>query len=151
MDYQLNIRTEHPEGSPPLRWLAIAKHVPGRTNKDCRKRWCTKMLVPAVKGGWSPEEDTLLVKAIEKYGTNRWPLVSSMVGTRKSCQCARRWYDTLNPSIDRTPWSKDDDAKLLAAVNNHGKKWSYIAKTFFSGRTGLATKNRSDISQAIYC
>ncbi|KAF9003332.1 hypothetical protein BDQ17DRAFT_1541898 [Cyathus striatus] len=113
------VEQEHPEGSPPFRWLAIAKHVPEGPTRI------------AGRDG-----------AIEKYGTNRWPLVSAMVGTRKSCQCARRWYDTLNPSIDRTPWSKDDDAKLLAAVNNHGKKWSYIAKTFFPGRTGLATKNR---------
>ena len=60
---------EDPDNSNPSRWHAISKHVPNRTNKDCRKRWFAKMASDVVKGGWAPDEDEKLVKGIERYGT----------------------------------------------------------------------------------
>ncbi|KAJ3931083.1 MAG: hypothetical protein NXY57DRAFT_962096 [Lentinula lateritia] len=132
---------EEPGSINPSKWHAIAKHVPSRTNKDCRKRWFAKMASDVVKGGWAPEEDEKLVQAIEKYGT-RWSLVSAYVQTRNSDQCAKRWTDTLNPMIDRTRWSAEADALLLNAVQEHGKLWTKIVRIYFPGRTGLAAKNR---------
>ncbi|KAF9077776.1 hypothetical protein BDP27DRAFT_1397530 [Rhodocollybia butyracea] len=132
---------EEPGSINPSKWHAISKHVPNRTNKDCRKRWFAKMASDVVKGGWAPEEDEKLVKGIEKYGT-RWSLVSAYVQTRNSDQCAKRWTDTLNPMIDRTRWSTEADALLLNAVEEHGKLWTKIVRIYFPGRTGLAAKNR---------
>jgi hypothetical protein len=60
---------EDPDNPNPSKWHAIAKHVPNRTNKDCRKRWFAKMASDVVKGGWAPDEDEKLVKGIERYGT----------------------------------------------------------------------------------
>ncbi|TFK36742.1 hypothetical protein BDQ12DRAFT_654112 [Crucibulum laeve] len=135
------VQREDPENPNPSKWHAIAKHVPNRTNKDCRKRWFAKMASDVVKGGWAPDEDEKLVKGIERYGT-RWSLVASVVQTRNSDQCAKRWTDTLNPAIDRTTWSAEADDLLLQAVNEHGKVWTKIVKTYFPGRTGLSAKNR---------
>ena len=135
------VAKEDPNNANPSKWHAIAKHVPNRTNKDCRKRWFAKMASDVVKGGWSPEEDERLVKGIERYGT-RWSLVASVVQTRNSDQCAKRWTDTLNPAIDRTTWTPDADEILLRAVEEHGKVWTKIVKTYFPGRTGLSAKNR---------
>ncbi|KAJ7587474.1 hypothetical protein C8J56DRAFT_1164962 [Mycena floridula] len=132
---------EDPGNANPSKWHAIAKHVPNRTNKDCRKRWFAKMASDVVKGGWAPDEDERLVHAIEKYGT-RWSLVATMVQSRNSDQCAKRWTDTLNPAIDRTTWTSEADATLIRAVNEHGKVWTKIVRTYFPGRTGLAAKNR---------
>ncbi|KAF8987966.1 hypothetical protein BDQ17DRAFT_1374509 [Cyathus striatus] len=136
------VRLEHPDGRSPTKWLEISRHVPGRTNKDCRKRWHNHMACPrTAKGGWTAEEDALLLAAVKEHGT-KWPTVADIVGTRKSCQCARRWYDTLNPKIDKTPWTTEEDVQLVKAVNKHGKRWSYISKSYFPRRTGLAAKNR---------
>ncbi|TEB33512.1 hypothetical protein FA13DRAFT_157883 [Coprinellus micaceus] len=135
------VAKEDPNNSNPSKWHAIAKHVPNRTNKDCRKRWFAKMASDVVKGGWSPEEDERLVKGIDRYGT-RWSLVASVVQTRNSDQCAKRWTDTLNPAIDRTTWTPESDDMLLRAVEEHGKVWTKIVKTYFPGRTGLSAKNR---------
>ncbi|KAG5645097.1 hypothetical protein DXG03_006911 [Asterophora parasitica] len=135
------VEREDPDTPNPSKWHAIAKHVPNRTNKDCRKRWFAKMASDVVKGGWAPDEDEKLVKGIERYGT-RWSLVASVVQTRNSDQCAKRWTDTLNPAIDRTTWTSEADELLLQAVNEHGKVWTKIVKTYFPGRTGLSAKNR---------
>jgi hypothetical protein len=64
-----HLTTEDPDNPNPSKWHAIAKHVPNRTNKDCRKRWFAKMASDVVKGGWAPDEDEKLVKGIERYGT----------------------------------------------------------------------------------
>ena len=61
-------------------------------------------------------------------------------------ECAKRWTDTLNPAIDRTTWTAAQDDLLIRAVNEHGKVWTKIVKTYFPGRTGLAAKNRSVFS-----
>jgi len=135
------IKLEEPHSDRPSKWHSIARHVPGRTNKDCRKRWCATMASIVSKGGWSAEEDRKLLTAVDKHGT-KWSLVASLVETRNSGQCAKRWNDTLNPEIDRSAWSSDEDAKLLDAVNTHGTSWTTIVKLNFPGRTALAAKNR---------
>ena len=60
---------EEPHTDRPSKWHSIARHVPGRTNKDCRKRWCATMASIVSKGGWSSEEDRKLLDAVEKHGT----------------------------------------------------------------------------------
>ncbi|KAF9648594.1 hypothetical protein BDM02DRAFT_2212669 [Thelephora ganbajun] len=135
------IKLEEPHTDRPSKWHSIARHVPGRTNKDCRKRWCATMASIVSKGGWSSEEDRKLLDAVEKHGT-KWSVVASLVETRNSGQCAKRWQDTLNPAIDRSAWSVEEDAKLLDAVENMGTCWTTIVKSYFPGRTALAAKNR---------
>lgn len=135
------IKLEEPHTDRPSKWHSIARHVPGRTNKDCRKRWCATMASIVSKGGWSSEEDRKLLDAVEKHGT-KWSVVASLVETRNSGQCAKRWQDTLNPAIDRSAWSAEEDTKLLDAVENMGTCWTNIIKSYFPGRTALAAKNR---------
>jgi hypothetical protein len=135
------INLEEPHTDRPSKWHSIARHVPGRTNKDCRKRWCATMASIVSKGGWSSEEDRKLLDAVEKHGT-KWSVVASLVETRNSGQCAKRWQDTLNPAIDRSAWGSDEDAKLLDAVEKMGTCWTTIVKSYFPGRTALAAKNR---------
>ena len=113
----LLIRTaEDPHNPNPSKWHAISKHVPNRTNKDCRKRWFAKMASDVVKGGWSPQEDEKLVSGIERYGTRYefyllsmdvwYYLTCSQVVTRCICRSnkkQRSWVQYLSyvtPSRD---------------------------------------------------
>ncbi|KAE9392974.1 hypothetical protein BT96DRAFT_887577 [Gymnopus androsaceus JB14] len=126
----------------PSKWHAISRYVPNRNNKDCRKRWFSKLAkADGSRGSWSPEEDEKLLNAIQKHGP-KWTIVSTIVQTRNSDQCAKRWKDTLNPAIDRTSWTPAEDEKLIEAVRVHGNVWSKIVKMNFPERTGLAAKNR---------
>jgi len=135
------IDKEDGDANPPSKWHAIAKHIPNRTNKDCRKRWWAQMATRVSKGSWSAEEDERLFQAVEELGT-KWAAVASRVGTRNSGQCAKRWNDALNPAIDRSGWTPEEDDRLLKAVEQQGHSWANIARTYLPGRTGLAAKNR---------
>ncbi|KAJ7210753.1 Homeodomain-like protein, partial [Mycena pura] len=130
---------EAPNKRAPSKWHAIARHTPGRTSKDCRKKWHATVGLGS-RGTWTAAEDERLVWAVERLG--RWALVAGMVQTRNGEQCAKRWCDTLDPSIDRTAWSKEQEELLVKGVAEHGKAWTKIVQLYFPRRTGLAAKNR---------
>lgn len=88
-------------------WLSIAEYLPGRNNKDCRKRWHQKFATNTNYGTWSEQEDERLHMAVNQHGV-KWALVAQVVGTRSSEQCSKRWKDVLNPELSRSPWAEGD-------------------------------------------
>ncbi|KIX05319.1 uncharacterized protein Z518_06191 [Rhinocladiella mackenziei CBS 650.93] len=120
-------------------WNKIAAKLPGRMNKDCRKRW-SKISENIKKGNWDPGEDAKLREAVTVVGT-RWTQVAEMVGTRHADQCAKRWTQCLDPNIDHSDWKEEEDNRLLAQVAETGRDWRKIAE-LFPGRTKLGLKNR---------
>ncbi|CAI7619712.1 unnamed protein product [Penicillium discolor] len=129
--------------SSPIPWTAVSTKLPGRNNKDCRKRWY-KMADAYRKGPWAEEEDQSLLQAISTYGT-RWNQVSQHVGTRNADQCAKHWQHSLDPSIDRSPWTAQDDEALLSAVLELGRAWRLVASTKFPFRSPTDLKNRYEL------
>ncbi|KAE9402059.1 hypothetical protein BT96DRAFT_817011 [Gymnopus androsaceus JB14] len=124
------IEKEDPHNPNPSKWTAISKHVPNRSNRDCRKRWTSNMAFTFIKGSWSPTEDAMLALGMERYG-ERWSLVSMVVKSRNSDQCAKRWREILDPNINRARWSPAEDNKLIQAVEQHGTAWAKIGKKSF--------------------
>lgn len=92
------------EDGRALIWREIATHVPGRTNKDCRKRWYGKTATKVKKGPWTSLEDSRLFNAVKQHGT-KWSVVAREVESRTGDQCSKRWSYTLNPDIDRSAWT----------------------------------------------
>ncbi|KAL8919228.1 MAG: hypothetical protein Q9208_006889 [Pyrenodesmia sp. 3 TL-2023] len=118
-----------------------AKGVPGRTNKDCRRRWCNILADGTTKGSWTESEDERLSHAVRENGP-KWTQVAAAVGTRNSDQCSSHWSLSLNPHIDYSDWTRVEDEKLIQAVKKHGTNWTMIAATSLPNRTTLALKNR---------
>lgn len=61
----------------------IATKLPGRTNKDCRKRWL-KVCKDVNKGVWTADEDERLRQGIETYGQRFVFFFSKAPGRRQS-------------------------------------------------------------------
>lgn len=57
-------------------------------------------------------------------------------------ECFKRWNDVLDPGIDRSPWTREEDRRLLHAIGEYGRAWKQIVDAYFPGRTGLDAKNR---------
>jgi hypothetical protein len=130
-------------------YVAVAKLVPGRTNKQCRKRW-VNVLDPAnngtnlpngKRGKWTPAEDAKLTEAVKKYGNN-WVTVAELVSSRTNKQCRSRWVDILNvPNGKIGTWTPAEDAKLTEAVKKHGNNWVKVA-VIVPGRTRDQCRHR---------
>ncbi|KAL9599303.1 MAG: hypothetical protein Q9219_003930 [cf. Caloplaca sp. 3 TL-2023] len=123
-------------------WCRIAAKLPGRTNKDCRKRWCNAVVDGINKGQWTKLEDERLKRGVESHGQKKWPQIADIVDTRSADQCAKRWQQSLDPELDHSDWSDDDNQLLLQIVEEVGRQWTLIQGLHFSGRSKNAIKNR---------
>ncbi|CAN1334826.1 Transcription factor MYB98 [Linum perenne] len=93
-----------------------------------------------MKSQWTPEEDSLLVQLVEKYGLKKWAHIARILSGRVGKQCRERWYNYLKPDIKREIWTEDEDKILINSHMKFGNKWSEIAKTI-PGRTENSIKN----------
>ncbi|CAM8951326.1 unnamed protein product [Rhodiola kirilowii] len=93
-----------------------------------------------IKGHWSPEEDQLLLKQVERFGVGRWTKVAKHVKGREGKQCRERWFNYLRPDIKNESWSEEEDQIIIDAYEKMGSKWSVI-QNLLPGRTENAIKN----------
>ncbi|GEQ70995.1 hypothetical protein JCM33374_g4676 [Metschnikowia sp. JCM 33374] len=81
-----------------------------------------------VKGGvWTNVEDQILKAAVSKYGLTQWSRVASLLPKKTAKQAKARWNEYLNPSINRSSWSRDDDEKLLSLAKLLPNQWRSIS------------------------
>jgi len=99
------------------------------------------------KRPWTSEEDALLMEAIQKYGTQRWPLIANHVQRgRAGKQCRERWFNHLCPNVKKGDWTEEEDRIIQEGVLELGTKWSEIVKRL-PGRTDNSIKNRYNSQQ----
>ncbi|KAI0409175.1 Homeodomain-like protein [Xylaria palmicola] len=122
-------------------WHRIAAKLPGRTNKDCRKRWVNKVCGSLKKGAWNKHEDERLLDAVERHG-QKWTLVANKVGFRSPDQCAKRWQSKLDPNLEHGGWTAEEDELLLRLVQENGREWKMFQEQNFSRRSTNELKNR---------
>ena len=48
-----------------------------------------------------------------QYGKNQWAKISSLLVRNSANQCKVCWYEWLAPSIKKTEWTREEDAKLV--------------------------------------
>ncbi|XP_044463925.1 transcription factor MYB3R-1 [Mangifera indica] len=105
----------------------------GRTSGPTRR---------STKGQWTPEEDEILRKAVQRFKGKNWKKIAECFKERTDVQCLHRWQKVLNPELVKGPWSKEEDEIIIELVNKFGpKKWSTIAQ-HLPGRIGKQCRER---------
>ena len=60
-----------------------------------------KRIRKRIKQIWTNEEDQLLSSLIRQYGVTKWSFIAQFIHNRKGKQCRERWYNHLDPSINK--------------------------------------------------
>uniref|UniRef100_A0A0N5AK43 HTH myb-type domain-containing protein n=1 Tax=Syphacia muris TaxID=451379 RepID=A0A0N5AK43_9BILA len=121
-------------------WEKVCCYMEGRSRQQCKVRYDRTLNVELKYGRWNEEEDILLKCAVGRFGKN-WKQVASCVPGRTDAQCRDRWVNILDEKIKDSPWTLEEDEKLLKGVKEIGKEWARIA-LMLPGRTGDHCKTR---------
>ncbi|KAI3462367.1 hypothetical protein Pfo_019030 [Paulownia fortunei] len=93
------------------------------------------------KWHWTRKEDELLTELVKRHGPGNWNYIADHIRGRTGMSCRLRWVNHLNPKVDKTPFSEEEQGRLLELHRDFGNKWSAIV-SFFPGRTDNQLKNQ---------
>ena len=126
-------------------WKLVSNFVGTRSSIQCVHRWQRYLKPGLKKGTWTADEDEKLLTLYKNWGKDglykNWGALSIHLEGRSSKQCRERYTYYLDPSVNRSDFTSEEDKKLLEMHSKIGNKWSEIAKQIL-GRTDAHIKGR---------
>lgn len=127
-------------------WVDVARAVnDGHTAADCLVQYSKLPGVTLKNSGYfCATEDDLLIDAVERCqnpSAPRWVDIARRVPSRSAKQVRERWLNHLDPAVQHTPWTDEEDRLLRVVRQSRGNAWVRISE-LMPGRSANSIKNR---------
>jgi len=126
-------------------WDAIAQELgTHRSAYQCMFQYQTRLNDSLRKSKWTEAEDNYLKEVVERcrFGSYiPWSKVAYYIPGHSKSQVFNRWAYSLNPSIKRGRFTKEENILMVAAVRRYGTDFSRVAR-FLPGRTSTQIRER---------
>lgn len=124
-------------------WVYISSILKNKSPYQCFLRF--RSINPNIKiGCWSQKEDKKLLSCVDKYG-HIWYKIAHMFVNRSAQQIRERYINYLDPNINRSKFSVEEDLLLLELHKKYGNRWSLIRR-HMPHRSADMIKNRYNSS-----
>lgn len=109
-------------------WKYCGKILIDKTPRECKRRY-DYLIKKYRKGRWTKEEDEIMLALYEKFGKN-WVLFSKIMKSRKPKQIRIRFLDFIDPKLIKTPFTREEDEKLIKVYKQDNCNWRLIRENF---------------------
>ncbi|ORX97365.1 hypothetical protein K493DRAFT_369759 [Basidiobolus meristosporus CBS 931.73] len=126
------------------KWSEFLLHFPDRSAKSLARCYMLNITRKEFRHGkWTPEDDNSLRELMEipKY-SYQWKLISESI-KRSPKACQQRWTRRLDPSLNRTSWTSEEDELIIANVKKYGRNWHAVVQDM-PGRDQATVAERYD-------
>ncbi|CAD8084835.1 unnamed protein product [Paramecium sonneborni] len=97
---------------------------------------------------WTYQEDKLLLELIKLNGCASWNRIAielksqmkNLTKIRTPASCRERYQNILNPNLNKSVWTDEEEEKLFNLQQSFGNSWARIASQM-TGRSDLLCKN----------
>jgi hypothetical protein len=79
----------------------------------------------------------------------KWKEIATFLPGRIGKQCRERWYNNVDPKLNKDKWTLSEDIQLMELHKEYGNRWVQIQK-FMPGRIDNDIKNRFNASLKKY-
>jgi hypothetical protein len=118
-------------------WRLVQKHVPGRTDVQCRERW-VNVLDPSVKSsdGWTAAEEAHLLDVVKSQPAGKWSLVAKV----HNDGMLESYQREVTESIEKNTSAPQKPA--LRTDNQCWRRWKALERVSQKGVFKRPGKNR---------
>ena len=91
----------------------------------------------------------ILRNKVAEYGLKKWKEIATFLPGRIGKQCRERWYNNVDPNLNKDKWTIAEDLQLMELHKIYGNKWVQIQR-HMPGRIDNDIKNRFNASLRKY-